>query len=184
MKTELLCSSVVRGRLGNARAAQWQPARQGPARRSRFVLAGGLTLLLAVAAHAQNFTIDWWTTAAGGNSSAGGNYTLTGTIGQPDAGKMSGGGFTLQGGFRSVVAALPAEVRPSLGVRLTNGVAIVYWPLWAADFALDQTHTLGSRPIPWEPVSLPYQTNATHVYVTVPAPAGPRFFQLRKSVAR
>ena len=42
-----------------------------------------------------------WNTVDGGGAmfSAGGTYSLGGTIGQPDAGMMSGGSFTLVGGF-------------------------------------------------------------------------------------
>jgi len=35
----------------------------------------------------------------GGGTSAGGNYSLTGTIAQPEAGAMSGGSYELLGGF-------------------------------------------------------------------------------------
>jgi hypothetical protein len=41
------------------------------------------------------FTID----GGGGTNSAGGTFALGGTIGQPDAGLLSGTGFTLAGGF-------------------------------------------------------------------------------------
>jgi hypothetical protein len=41
-----------------------------------------------------------WHTIGGGTTSTGGNYELAGTIGQPDAGgAMSGGSFSLTGGF-------------------------------------------------------------------------------------
>ncbi len=46
-------------------------------------------------------TIDWYTVDGGGGTSTGGQFTLSGTIGQPDAGTMSGGSFTLLGGFWS-----------------------------------------------------------------------------------
>ena len=35
----------------------------------------------------------------GGGASSGGSYTLTGTAGQPDAGRLSGGTYTIGGGF-------------------------------------------------------------------------------------
>ena len=66
------------------------------------VLAAGL-----VAALAQTYKIDWYTIDGGGGMSTGGVYSVTGTIGQPDAGPtMSGGNFTLVGGFWSIVAAI------------------------------------------------------------------------------
>ncbi len=44
-------------------------------------------------------TIDWYTIDGGGGTSTGGAITLSGTIGQFDAGKLSGGPFDLLGGF-------------------------------------------------------------------------------------
>jgi hypothetical protein len=55
---------------------------------------------LAVGAGARPLDITWWTVDGGGAiTSTGGQFSLGGTIGQADAGVMSGGTFTLQGGF-------------------------------------------------------------------------------------
>lgn len=42
-----------------------------------------------------------WSTIDGGGAmfSTGGDYALSGTAGQPDAGVLTGGGYTLAGGF-------------------------------------------------------------------------------------
>lgn len=48
---------------------------------------------------ADNLSIPWWTVDGGGGDSSGGAYTLRGTTGQPDAGRASGGDFSLVGGF-------------------------------------------------------------------------------------
>ena len=37
--------------------------------------------------------------AGGGGTSTGGVYSVSGTIGQPDAGLLTGGSYTLAGGF-------------------------------------------------------------------------------------
>ncbi len=59
-----------------------------------------LTLAFAPAALAQDFEISWHTIDGGGEMfSNGGNFELSGTIGQPDAGVMTGGDFALTGGF-------------------------------------------------------------------------------------
>jgi len=62
-----------------------------------------LIALLAVAASTNGalaqLTIPWYTIDGGGGTSTGGNFTLSGTIGQPDAGVLSGGNFILSGGF-------------------------------------------------------------------------------------
>lgn len=55
--------------------------------------------LIAAPAWAQ-YSITWWTVDGGGTSvTGGGGYLVAGTIGQPDAGTMSGGVYTLSGGF-------------------------------------------------------------------------------------
>ena len=63
-----------------------------------------MALVLCVAVSAQ-YAIDWFTIDDGGGTSTGGAYTVSGTIGQPDAGEpMTGGPYTLRGGFWSVQA--------------------------------------------------------------------------------
>ncbi len=55
-------------------------------------------------------TLDWATTDAGGGTSAGGNFSVSGTIGQVDADPLqpsSGANFEVVGGFW-VVSAAPA----------------------------------------------------------------------------
>ena len=64
------------------------------------ISAAGLALLLlpltAAGIHAQtNFAVSWWTVDGGGGTSTGGVYSVSGTVGQPDAGMMSGGTYTL-----------------------------------------------------------------------------------------
>lgn len=77
-------------------------------------------LLLGSGALAQSgggYDLTWWTADGGGQTfSAGGGYSLGGTIGQPDAGLLAGSGYHLSGGFWSGAAAvydiyLPIVVR-------------------------------------------------------------------------
>ena len=75
------------------------------------ILALGIIVVLVllasvtiIALAADGFEISWWTVDGGGgnSTSAGDSYTLSGTLGQYDAGaQLSGGEFTLQGGFWS-----------------------------------------------------------------------------------
>lgn len=51
------------------------------------------------AAHLAGYTLPWWTVDSGGGDSSGGGYSLSGTIGQPDAGALTGGNYRLEGGF-------------------------------------------------------------------------------------
>ncbi len=77
---------------------------------------GSTPVTSAMAPSVSAYTVTWSTVDDGGGTSTGGTYTLSGTIGQPDAGALSGGASALGGGFWS-----------DLWVRL-GGVS-VYLPL-------------------------------------------------------
>ena len=86
--------------------------------------------LCASAAWAADYSLDWSTLDGGGGTSTGGVYSVSGTIGQPDAGAMSGGSFTLVGGFWGIVAALQTPGARLLTITLNT-----------------QLSTLNNRPI-------------------------------------
>lgn len=91
-----------------------------------------LGLLIAADALSQNYAIDWFTVdGCGAANSAAGGFTLSGTIGQPDAGSfgapMSGGGYSLVGGFWPVaenVCRMPGDLDLD---ALRNGVDVQYF---------------------------------------------------------
>jgi hypothetical protein len=59
-----------------------------------------LALLVAVAlAQSGGYDLAWWTIDGGGSKLQGDGYTLSSTIGQPDAGVLTGDDYTLSGGF-------------------------------------------------------------------------------------
>jgi hypothetical protein len=58
-----------------------------------------LVLMAFITSAFANYEISWSTIDGGGGRSAGGQYILTGTIGQPDTGSMSSGQYELLGGF-------------------------------------------------------------------------------------
>jgi len=64
--------------------------------------------LMVHTAAAQSFDLSWNTIDGGGGTAGGGAFQLSGTIGQPDAGSptspLTGGGFTLIGGFWQPIA--------------------------------------------------------------------------------
>ncbi len=61
----------------------------------------GAGILAAPEGPAAPFSIPWWTVDGGGGTSLGGGFAVSGTIGQPDAGTLSGGSYTIRGGFWS-----------------------------------------------------------------------------------
>ncbi len=70
------------------------------ARRRTTSLAVSLSLIITSFAAAQDYDLSWYTIDGGGEMlTTGGAYELGGTVGQPDAGKLSGGSFQLTGGF-------------------------------------------------------------------------------------
>ncbi len=82
------------------------------------LLAGTVLLMIGSGAVAQEgYDLSWWTADGGGETfSTGGNYSLGGTVGQPDAGLLIGPGYTLAGGFwsgagRPYCVYLPLVVR-------------------------------------------------------------------------
>src|SRR3981189_3685837 len=86
---------------------------------------------------AQSYSIDWFTIDGGGGTSTGGVYSVSGTIGQPDAGHMSGGTFTLDGGFWGIIGAVQTPGSPLLRVVLTtSNTVVVAWPTSPVVFSL------------------------------------------------
>ena len=47
-------------------------------------------IIVAVRASAQTYSIDWHSIDGGGGTSTGAVYSVSGSVGQPDAGTMSG----------------------------------------------------------------------------------------------
>ena len=58
-----------------------------------------LTTLFVSTWAGADYEISWYTIDGGGGTSRGGQYVVTGTIGQPDAGYSAAGGYELLGGF-------------------------------------------------------------------------------------
>jgi len=83
-----------------------------------------LVLLATVPVLAQSgggYDLSWHTVDGGGATfSTGGGYTLGGTIGQAEAGVLSGGGYVLSGGFWAGGGAVSIEYRIYLPLVLRN----------------------------------------------------------------
>jgi len=83
-------------------------------RKTTCLLLGACCLLLAAGSLAAaqtgaGYDLSWWTVDGGGATwSTGSGYRLGGTAGQPDAGLLAGGGYTLGGGFWRGGAAMEA----------------------------------------------------------------------------
>ncbi len=138
-----------------------------------------LFLLLTAVAHAQ-YAIDWFTVDGGGGNSTNAQYALSGTIGQPDAGMMSGGNYTLQGGFWGIVAALQTPGAPWLIVlRTATNTVAVSWPNTDPGWKLHWTANLAGT-ISWNEIAPPYPVSGTNCVVLDSGPTGNKFYRLHK----
>jgi hypothetical protein len=128
---------------------------------------------------AQSYSIDWFTIDGGGGTSTGGVYSVSGTIGQPDAGHMSGGNFTLDGGFWGIIAAVQTPGSPLLRVVLTGtNTVVVAWPTPSAGFALQQNLSVNNAG-GWSNVTNAVNVVGSENQVIVAPPVGNRFFRLK-----
>lgn len=71
------------------------------------------TLAIGAAVGGESLSVDWSTVDAGGGTASGGDFSLTGTIGQVDADSLqpaAGGNFELTSGFWVVEPAVVSEL--------------------------------------------------------------------------
>jgi hypothetical protein len=134
--------------------------------------------LLASALHAQSsFSIDWYKIAGGGGTSTGGTYQVAGTIGQPDAsGAMSGGNYSLTGGFWSLISVLQTAGAPTLCISQSGNTVTVYWQD-VSGWSLQQNNNL-SLPANWSASGGVTSANGTN-YLNIISPTGSLFFRLQ-----
>jgi len=127
-------------------------------------------------ANAQPFAIEWYTTDGGSGTSTGGVYSVSGTIGQPDESvpSMTGGNFSLTGGFWSLYANLTPGATVLTVVPAGPGQAQLSWTPDTPGFVLQETLSLS--PTYWV-----NSTSGTTNPIVVLATLTSRFYRLQKS---
>ena len=148
----------------------------------RLLVAALVMFGAAVISHAQSYSIDWFKIAGGGGISTGGVYCVSGTIGQPDAGRpMTNGQYAVVGGFWGVLGAVQTPGAPTLTVtRTATNTVAVSWPLPDGGWKLQATTQLVAGGSVWIEIPPPYSTNATSLFCVEPAPVGNKFYRLHK----
>ena len=142
------------------------------------LLCSSLLALSLAKLQAQSYSIDWFTIDGGGGTSTGGVYSVSGTIGQPDAGHLTGGNFTLDGGFWGVIAAVQLPGSPLLRVVLTTtNTVVVAWPNPSTGFALQENPIFNTGP--WTTVTNTITVVGSENQVIVAPPTGNRFYRLK-----
>ncbi|HXT13733.1 MAG TPA: hypothetical protein VN873_19440 [Candidatus Angelobacter sp.] len=140
------------------------------------LLAGSALALSASSLCAQNYSIDWYKIAGGGGTSSNGQYTVSGTIGQHDAGgPMTGGNYSLTGGFWSLLSVVQTVGSPTLRIFLTSSnTAVVAWPASSTGFTLQMSSNLTGS---WSTAGTPIVVGSENQVVISP-PTGREFFRL------
>src|ERR1039457_394216 len=140
------------------------------------MIAGWLLALPTL--HAQFYSVDWYKVAGGGGTSTGGMYSVSGTIGQPDAsGAMSGGQYSVTGGFWSLFSVVQTEGAPTLFISHSGNSVMVYWQS-TGSWTLQQNADL-AVPSGWSASSGVITSNGTNS-LTLANPAGNLFFRLKQ----
>ena len=110
-------------------------------------------LLLAPVCVRGQFTLVWSTAGGGGGNSAGGSYSLSGTIAQTEAAEPltdgKPGGFSLEGGYWTFPDL--TEPAPVLNMTLQNGFIVLTWDEPAFPVVLEVSDNLTL----WKPVDPP-----------------------------
>jgi hypothetical protein len=137
------------------------------------------SLLISACAFAGNFTVDQFSIDGGGGTSSGGTFSVTGTVGQPDAGEMSGGSFGVEGGFWSLFAVELTPDAPELKITLTSSTAFLSWPIRPETYHL-QTNPDIADANGWISVVQNPTTNNNILTVPVSKSPGTHYFRLKK----
>ncbi len=133
-------------------------------------------LLVSSASHAQQYSINWHTIDGGGSTSTGGVYSVSGTIGQPDASTtpMTNGQYSVTGGFWALTTAIQVIGAPTLMIApATPGNVTISWSPATPGFVLQQTSVLS--PSNW--TNSP--SGATNP-ITLSATNAAKFYRLHK----
>lgn len=151
----------------------------------RFLIFASLWTFLSPAnTPAQSFELTWSTLDAGGGTSTaigspGVTFSLSGTIGQPDAGHYAiKEPYSLIGGFW--VFASPLELsKPTLrSLTTTSNSVIISWPSPSPGWTLQQNTSLAADS--WADVTTAPMDDGVNKSIVIPLASPIRFYRLRK----
>jgi len=133
-------------------------------------------LLLPATGFAQPYSIDWYK-VAGGGASTGGAYVVNGTSGQHDAGgPLTGGSFSLTGGFWSRISVVQAPGTPNLVITFVGPNSVkVSWPDTGSYTLLQNPSLEGGS---WTTSGYAVTTSNGTNNITITPPTGNLFFRL------
>ena len=145
-------------------AANWNPS-QVPGPADKAILALAVTVTLDSSATVSNLDL------SNGALSGSGTVTVSGTL--------SGGNYTLEGGFwPGIVLPSSTGVAPTLSIQLSDNNVVVSWPSPSTGFVLQQTASLGTPA--WNNVVQTPGDNGAIKGVTLTLSPGGTFYRLMK----
>ena len=135
--------------------------------------------LVPAAGNAQPFSIDTYT-IYGGGTSTGDLFSISGTIGQHDAGQqVAGGRYSLVGGFQWPYGVQTPGGPPLKVSRINAGTAIISWPWPSTNWQLQQNASLSTTN--WTAPSETITNDGTNNFIMVDPRAARRFYRLAYS---
>lgn len=130
---------------------------------------------------AQNFAAEGFAIAGGGGTSTGGTFSVSGSLGQPEAAGLvlAGGAFAVRTGFWSLFAIqTPGAPLLTISNRPQLATVTVSWPSPATGFVLQQTDNLANPN--WVTITTTVNDSGTTRSINVSPAGGHRFFRLFK----
>lgn len=126
---------------------------------------------------AQQYSINWYKLAGGGDTSTNSQFSLSGTIGQPDAGAaMSGGAYSLTGGFWALFGVIQTPGAPRLYISNSGNTLTFFWQA-VSGFTLQQNSDLATAN--WADSGYSFTTSNGTNYVSIARPtSGSKFYRL------
>ena len=139
-----------------------------------FICCGTISLGAAMPSGDQ-YSMDWHTIDGGGGTSTNSPYSLSGTIGQPDAGiTLTNGQYSVTGGFWALPQAVQTPGAPLLSITVAGlGFAEISWEPDTPGFVLQETSSLS-------PTNWVNSASGTNNPAGVPAVDAARFYRLNK----
>ena len=131
--------------------------------------------------HAQSYSVDWYKVAGGGGTSTGGTFTVSGTIGQHDAGgAMSGGNYSVTGGFWALINVVQTPGLPNLVIvrNAPNSVKVLWLDPATNSYTLQQNANLATTN--WITSGFTISNASGTNSITITPPVGNLFFRLKQ----
>ena len=121
---------------------------------------GPVTMTAAIG---QAYSIESYVIAGGVGSSSGGGFSLSGTVAEPSAGSvLTGGAYTLRGGFwPGIILSAEGEI-PQLFIQLSGESVTLSWTPATAGFVLEQSGDVLSDA--WLPAPTPSSSGASPAF--------------------